>query len=89
MSSYKIKPYTLKKAQQVGVEVKPSLNPKKKIDVYKDDRLITSIGDINYPDFPTYIETHGLPYAKERQRLYRLRHGEEGLRGSLASFLLW
>lgn len=86
---YEIKNYTKARARQLGLVVKPSHNPKKKLDVFKDGRLIASIGDIDYSDYPTYIETHGLAYAKDRQYLYRLRHRNEGLRGQLASFLLW
>ena len=40
MSSYKITEYTYNRAKVLGVEVKPSTSPKKKIDVFKDGKLI-------------------------------------------------
>jgi hypothetical protein len=86
---YDIKPYTFARAKQLGVKVKPSLNPKKKIDVYKDGQLKASIGDVKYSDFPTYIESHGLEFAKERKRLYHIRHTQQTLGELLSRFLLW
>jgi hypothetical protein len=42
----------------LGVEVKPSSNPKKKIDVFKDNKKIASVlGANGYGDFPTYFKT--------------------------------
>ena len=41
---YEITDYTKKKAKQLGVEVKPSLDPQKKIDVYKVNKKLVSIG---------------------------------------------
>ena len=34
---YKIKDYSYKQAEQLGVEIRPSTNPKKKIDVCKNE----------------------------------------------------
>jgi len=49
---YHITNYSKKKAKELNVQIRPSNNPKKKkkIDVYKDDKKIASIGDINYFD---------------------------------------
>ena len=43
---YSITNYTKEQAKKLGVSVKPSTNPKKKIDVFKNDIKITSCGDI-------------------------------------------
>lgn len=90
---YQITEYTKQKAKTLGVKVKPSSNPKKKIDVFKDREKIASIGAIGYGDFPTFIKEKGIEYAKERQRLYKKRHEKDrkvkGSAGILADLLLW
>ena len=86
---YDIKPYTIKKAKELKVKVLPSTNPKKKIDVYQDNKKIASIGDIRYKDYPTYLRENGKEYADERRRLYHIRHKNEGIVGKYAKELLW
>jgi hypothetical protein len=56
---YKIKDYSYKKAKELGVEIKPSKIKNKKIDVIKQGKIIASIGDKNYKDYPTYIQDKG------------------------------
>jgi hypothetical protein len=73
---YSITRYSYAQAQRLGVRIKPSTVQGKKIDVFKGNNKIASIGDINYSDYPTYIKTDGLTFAQERRRLYRLRHAE-------------
>ena len=87
--AYTITDYTKKKAKEIGVEVKPSHNPKKKIDVFKDGELIASIGAIGYFDYPSYIIEKGKAYADERRRLYHIRHPKDSLGEYLALWLLW
>lgn len=91
MSSYKIKPYTLQKAKQLNVIVKPSTNPNKKIDVYnKNFEKIATIGDINYKDYPTYLE-EDKDLAEERRKMYKIRHKNnlKSGNGYWANALLW
>jgi hypothetical protein len=71
---YSITRYSYAQAERLGVRIKPSTVQGKKIDVFKGNNKIASIGDTAYSDYPTYIQTHGLAYAQERRRLYRLRH---------------
>ena len=52
---YKIKKYSYDQAKKLGVEIRPSEFKNKKIDVYKDDVFICSIGDSRYLDFPSYL----------------------------------
>ena len=90
---YDIKAYTKARAKLLGVQVKPSSNPKKKIDVYKNNEKIASIGAISYGDFPTYLQTKGKAYAESRKRLYKIRHEKDrkiqGSAGWYADKLLW
>lgn len=90
---YHITNYTYKKAKKLGYTVKPSTNKTKKIDVYKNNKKIASVGANGMNDYPTYILKNGLKYAKTRRRLYRIRHEKDRHKrlsnGWLADKLLW
>ena len=90
---YKIKIYTYNKAKKIGVVVKPSTRKNKKIDVYRLNQKIASVGAYGMNDFPTYIEKRGLTYAKKRRELYKQRHEKDRKKkwtnGWLADQLLW
>lgn len=87
---YQITDYTFKKAKQLGVVVKPSINKKKKIDVFKNGEKITSVGGAGYKDYPTYLLTDGKTIADKRRELYKLRHkNDTGIAGFYADKLLW
>lgn len=73
---YVITNYSKQQAKKLGVELRQSSNPKKKIDVYKNGEKIASIGAIEYQDFPTFTKTMGKSYADERRRLYKIRHNK-------------
>jgi len=93
MSSYKITEYTKARAKELNVTVKPSTRKGKKIDVYKADKKIASIGAVGYGDYGTFLETEGKAYSNERRRLYKIRHKKDisvvGSNGWLANRLLW
>ena len=74
MSNYKITKYTYDKSKEIGLNVKLSSNPLKKIDVYKNNIFLASIGDSRYQDYPNYILTYNLEYANKRRNLYINRH---------------
>lgn len=90
---YKITEYTKKQAKLLGVQVKPSKNKSKKIDVIKNGDVIASVGSINYNDYPTYIIKNGLDYANKRRKLYKMRHEKDrhikNSNGFYADKLLW
>ena len=90
---YEITEYTYKQSKKLGVQIVPSTNKNKKIDVYKDDKKIASIGDIRYNDYPTYLKTKGKEYADKRRNLYKIRHEKDRhikwTNGWLADNLLW
>ena len=86
---YVITPYTKAKAKKAGLVVKPSQRKNKKIDVYQGEEYLVSIGDVRYPDYPTYLKEQGAKVANERRRLYHLRHTDDSLASNLAKYLLW
>ena len=90
---YQIKPYSYEQAKKLNVEIKPSTRKDKKIDVYKDNKYICSIGDINYYDYPTYIQNNGITFANERRKLYKQRHNKDrnikNSSGYYADKILW
>jgi hypothetical protein len=90
---YEITNHSKTQAKKLGVEIKPSKNKNKKIDVYKNNNFITSIGASGYKDYGTYIKEDGLAKAKERRTLYKLRHNKDrtikGSAGFYADKILW
>ena len=96
---YEIKPYTITKANALGVKVTPSTRKNKKIDVYdKKGEYLVSVGAKGYSDYPTYMELENLGvykhgHAKKRRLLYKKRHNRDlgviGSAGYYADKLLW
>jgi hypothetical protein len=90
---YQITQYTRDQANKLGVVVKHSTNPAKKIDVFKNGEKIASVGATGYGDYPTYMRTKGKEYADERRKLYKQRHSKDrnikGTNGYYADKLLW
>jgi predicted Zn-dependent protease len=88
---YIITNYSKQKAKDYQVTIKPSKNKKKKIDVYKDDKLIASIGAIGYKDYGKFLESNGKEYADQKRNLYRMRHKKDlnSGNGLWANRILW
>ena len=74
-NKYKIQHYTYHQAENHNLLVYPSVNLKKKIDVYDRDgiKYICSCGDIRYLDYPTYLEKYGEEYANTKRQLHKLQ----------------
>jgi len=90
---YIITPYSYNQAKKIGVKIKNSSNKTKKLDVYKKNKKIASIGAYGMNDYPTYIKKNGKVFAKTRRRLYKIRHNKDRKKkwtnGWLADKLLW
>ena len=90
---YTIKPRQKRAAKRLGLTIKPSTTANKKLDVYLGDKKISSIGDINYNDYATYLKSNGLKYADNRKRLYKIRHEKTrkvvGSKSYYADQILW
>ena len=96
---YHITKYTYRQAKRIGVKVKPTTNSTKKIDVYRGDEKIASVGARGMNDFPSYMlkcSNSGIScrkYALTRRKQYKIRHEKDRhkkwSRGWLADQLLW
>ncbi len=90
---YDIKPYSYRKARELNIKIKPSNVKGKKIDIYKDDKKIASIGAIGYGDYPTFVKEKGIEYANERRKLHKIRQEKDRhnkwSNGWLADKILW
>ena len=90
---YKIPDYSYKQAKKINVKIKPSTKKNKKIDIFKNDHLVASVGALGYSDYPNYIKEKGLVYANKRRELYKLRHSKDrnkiNSNGFYADKLLW
>jgi hypothetical protein len=91
--TYHITQYSYNQAEALGVIIKPSNRKNKKIDVYKNDVKVASIGNKNYNDYPTYLKEKGKAYADQRRKLYKIRHEKDrkkaGSNGYYADKILW
>jgi hypothetical protein len=90
---YEIQPYSFTQAKKHNVIIKPSTRKGKKVDVFdKNQKFITSIGDINSKDYPSYLKVDRT-LAEERRRLYKIRHNKDrqvpNTAGFYADRLLW
>jgi len=91
---YKITQRQKLMAKRLGVEIKPSTNSKKKIDVFsKSGDKLASIGAAGYNDYDIYLAKNGIEYANQRRRLYKIRHESDrhkkGSAGYYADKILW
>jgi hypothetical protein len=90
---YKISNLAYENAKKYNVTIKPSTRKNKKIDVFKNDKKIASIGDINYLDYAMYIKRDGKAYADSRRKIYNIRHANDkdkpNTPGFYSSRLLW
>ena len=73
---YQIKQYSKDQAKIIGVEIKPSTNPRKKLDVYKHGEKIASIGASGYGDYPTYLQ-QDKQLAEIKRKSYKARHEKD------------
>lgn len=95
---YRIKTRQREAAKRIGVTIRPSSDSSKKLDVFKNGFLVARIGDINYPDYATYLQQEAqgkIPQgtAEKRKALYRIRHASNyvivGTPGYYAHKILW
>ncbi len=74
---YEIQPYTYEQASKLGVIIvlPSSKKPNKKLDIFdkRDKQYITSVGDIRYGDYPTYLKTLGKEEADKRRAAFHRR----------------
>jgi hypothetical protein len=91
--AYRIKPYTYRRARDLGVTVKPSTRKGKKIDVFKNGNKVASVGALGYGDYPTFTIEKGKAFANKRRRAYKQRHQKNRTRKGTPSYyadqLLW
>ena len=90
--SYKIKSRQLKNAKKLGVTIKSSRLKTKKLDVFKDDKKIVSIGSLPYTDYSTML-LKNKDLAEKKRKAYKARHQKNrkviGSRGYYADKILW
>jgi hypothetical protein len=90
---YRISARTRSIAKRMGLTVRPSTSKGKKIDVFRSGKKVASVGGAGYPDYASYIKSHGKAYADKRRAAYKKRHAKDRSRsksrGWYADKLLW
>lgn len=71
---YQIKASQRAKARALGVTIKPSKVKGKKLDVFKGDKKVASIGALGMGDFATFKAQKGIEFANKRRKAYKSRH---------------
>jgi len=91
--AYTITKYTRSKAKKLGVTIKRSQNPTKKLDVFKNGKKVASVGATGYGDYPTFMRKEGKESANSHRKRYKIRHEKDrhrkGSAGYYADQLLW
>ena len=87
--TYTITNYSKQKAKEYDVIIKPSKKKNKKIDIYKDNKLIASIGQKGYNDYGNFLESDGKEYADKKRNLYRKDRIIKNTPGFWADKILW
>jgi len=67
---YKISSIQKSNAKKLNVDIKPSTNKNKKIDVFKDDKKVGSIGAIKYKDYSIYFKKRGGKEIADQRKNY-------------------
>jgi len=89
---YEITQHSKLQAERLGLIIKPSKKKSKKLDVFKNNKKIASIGAKNYGDYGTYMKTKGKTYADKKRKGYLARTkwcDKAGSNCRLARSLLW
>lgn len=92
--AYKIKERQRQAAKAIGVAIRPSSNPEKKIDVYKNGFFVASIGAAGYDDYASYLQEEkkgriAPGTAEARRSLYMLRHAATRVIPHSKSWYAW
>ena len=91
--AYQIKPAQRTRAKKLGVTIKPSKNKGKKLDVFKGDKKVASIGALGMGDYETFKKTKGLEFANESRKAYKSRHQKTRVKVGTPSYyadkILW
>jgi hypothetical protein len=66
---YRIKDRQREAAKRIGVTIRPSSDPSKKIDVYKDGFFVARIGAAGYDDFASYLQQEALSLQARRKNV--------------------
>jgi len=73
-------------AKKIGVTIKPAENKSKKLDVYKGDKKVASIGAKGYDDYLTHNDNDRKKNYKARHNKYRHNVGSPSY---FADKILW
>lgn len=80
-------------AKRIGVKIKPSTVKGKKVDVFKGDKKVASIGALGMKDFDLWKKSEGIEKAKARQKAFKSRFQKQrtkvGTPAYYADQILW
>ena len=90
---YQIKAAQRSRAKALGVTIKPSKVKGKKLDVFKGEKKVASIGALGMGDWETFKKTKGKEFADKRRKAYKSRHQKTRVKVGTPSYyadkILW
>ena len=72
--SYEINERSHERAKEMGLQLKPSTQKLKKVDVFKNEEYLFSIGDMRQKDYYEVLKEEGAVKAGELRTKYRKLH---------------
>jgi hypothetical protein len=91
--TYQITSRQRSNAKRIGVKIKPSTVKGKKVDVFKGDKKVASIGALGMKDFDLWKKSEGIEKAKARQKAFKSRFQKQrtkvGTPAYYADQILW
>ena len=91
--AYQIKPAQRTRAKAIGTTIKPSKVKGKKLDVFKGDKKVASIGALGMGDYETFKKEKNLEFANKRRKAYKSRHQKTRVKVGTPSYyadkILW
>lgn len=74
MSRFEITPSMLQEAEDLRIEIRPSENKRKLIDVYRDGKYFCSVGANNFLYYNQLVELEGIEFAQRKKEKILARY---------------
>ena len=91
--SYRITSRQRSAAKRLGVQIKPSTVKGKKLDVFKGDKKVASIGALGMKDFDLWRKSDGIEKARARQKAFKSRFQKQRIKVGTPAYyadqILW
>lgn len=71
---FQITPEMYQEAELLRIEIRPSENKRKLIDIYRNGSFFASIGASNFKTYAQFVEDEGIEFAQRKKEKILARH---------------